>query len=364
MAFAYLYIVSSDDQLIWSRVFRRSPTSRRSRARADSVHVEVGTDLAARVDVADELLTGGGAPPAPVSRSTRPRRRRAPRAPPLPRRSRLGPPRRAAAVAPALPPVPRVRRFPAEPPRHRRRPFRSCLRFRPSARVGPARGPADRSSGHAAGRPARSPASCLCLPRLLPCLSFLPCRRRRRFSGHARAKEGRNQGCAAAWTRRCGRRKRSTEAPLVSGLGPTRPANNPYCRCAAGFVAKSTGSMLSLARALCLRPRRAAQPRRRSPEGAEAPEIEGRLAERRPWATVIKERKAATNGQRSSHASARKTGRNMAPDRLRQCPHRPRRPDLLRPRPPRGEGADAASRKISLSAAASALTGSEPESSV
>ena len=42
--------------------------------------------------------------------------------------------------------------------------------------------------------------------------------------------------------------------------------------------------------------------------GPKAPEIEGRLAERRPWPAVIKERKAATNGQRGCHASAPKNG--------------------------------------------------------
>ena len=85
----------------------------------------------------------------------------------------------------------------------------------------------------------------------------------------------------------------------------------------------------------------ASRPRPPSPEACRIDACD--RAEHRPWPAVIKERKVAAD-KRSARLPRERAGERIGiwlPDRLRQRLHWPRRPDLLRPRSPQGERADA-----------------------
>ncbi len=189
------------------------------------------------------FLPGGGAPPVPVVPLDPPRPPAPPRAPPLPPEV---PPRAAApplpAVAPALPPVPPRPTLPAEPPTPPSPavPVVPPLPPLPPASVDPAvpaepvvpatplDAPPDPELPVVPPVPAAPPP--------VPVVPPLPSPPTVSAGTHEQ-KRAAIRVAAAAWTRRCGRHKRSTEAPLVSGLGP--PTDPPTIRTVAARLGLS-----------------------------------------------------------------------------------------------------------------------------
>ena len=167
------------------------------------VHAEVGTDLAAGVDVADELrerLRRTARARAGSARASRPRRPRPPAPPRAPLLPPAAPPRPAAppvpAVAPPVPPRPALPPAPASPPAPpvpavpvvpALPPPSPAPAAEPAAPAGPSPAAPLRNRQSRASAVARRAAACAGRSALAFAADG--------FSGQARTNEGRNQHC-------------------------------------------------------------------------------------------------------------------------------------------------------------------------